>query len=102
MKDWVDHHTEEDLAEHEARTRSFCAKIVALMEKRPTEKDKLTYIFGPEPTVLDAHVTAFLGRVYERKRLDLLPQSLVQWHEQVRETDYWKNAVPAGKTLPPY
>ncbi|KAI1383404.1 uncharacterized protein F4822DRAFT_76606 [Hypoxylon trugodes] len=99
---WADNHSEEDLAEAENRTRAFCAKIVALMEKRPDEKDKLTYIFGPEPTVLDAHVLPFLGRVYEKERLYLLPPTLVEWHKQFRETDLWKRAVPAGTTLPPF
>ncbi|KAI1097134.1 hypothetical protein F4804DRAFT_328522 [Jackrogersella minutella] len=100
-KVWADNHSEDDLAENEGRTRSFCAKIVALMEKRPTEEDGFMYIFGPEPTVLDAHVVVFLGRVYEKRRFDLLPPILVQWHEYIRNTDLWKRAVPAGATLPP-
>ncbi|KAI2473607.1 hypothetical protein F4781DRAFT_419384 [Annulohypoxylon bovei var. microspora] len=101
IREWADNHSDTDLAENEARTRSFCAKIVALIEKRPEEKDKFTYIFGPEPTVLDAHVMVFLGRVYEKGRLYLLPPTLVQWHEALRKTDMWKRAVPAGMTLPP-
>ncbi|KAI1461868.1 hypothetical protein F4805DRAFT_411221 [Annulohypoxylon moriforme] len=100
-KGWADNHSEADLAKAEARTRAFCAKVLALMEKRPEEKDKFTYIFGPEPTVLDAHVVVFLGRVYEKERLDLLPPVLVRWHEELRKTDLWKRAVPAGTTRPP-
>ncbi|KAI0894773.1 hypothetical protein F4806DRAFT_96722 [Annulohypoxylon nitens] len=100
-KGWADNHSDADLAENEARTRAFCAKVIELMKKRPEEKDRITYIFGPEPTVLDAHVVVFLGRVYEKGRLYLLPPTLVQWHEQLRETDMWKRAVPAGTTLPP-
>ncbi|KAI0889738.1 uncharacterized protein GGS22DRAFT_149038 [Annulohypoxylon maeteangense] len=100
-KGWADNHSEADLAEAETRARAFCAKIIALMEKRPEEKDKITYIFGPEPTLLDAHVVVFLGRVYEKKRFDLLPPVLVQWHEQLRKTGMWERAVPAGTTLPP-
>ncbi|KAI1143260.1 hypothetical protein F5Y05DRAFT_368032 [Hypoxylon sp. FL0543] len=98
---WADHHSEEDLAENEARTRDFCAKILALMEKRPEAKDRFTYIFGPEPTVLDAHAVVFFGRVYDKERLDLLPPILVKWHESIRNTDLWKRAVPDGTTLPP-
>ncbi|KAI1209015.1 uncharacterized protein F4807DRAFT_107105 [Annulohypoxylon truncatum] len=100
-KGWADNHSEADLAQNEDSTRAFCAKIVALMEKRPEQKDKFTYIFGPEPTVLDAHVVVFLGRLYDKGRLDLLPPTLVRWHEQLRKTDMWKRAVPAGTTLPP-
>ncbi|KAI1382393.1 hypothetical protein F4677DRAFT_401821 [Hypoxylon crocopeplum] len=100
-KEWEDGHSEDDLAETETRTRKFVAKIVALMEKRPAEKDGFTYIFGPEPTVLDAHVVVFLGRLYEKERFDLLPSTLVQWHEHIRKTDLWKRAAPAGTTLPP-
>ncbi|OTA86718.1 hypothetical protein M434DRAFT_15737 [Hypoxylon sp. CO27-5] len=100
-KDWADNHSEEDLAVNENRTRNFCAKILALMEKRPEEKDRFTYIFGPEPTVLDAHAVVFFGRVYEKERFDLLPSTLVKWHEHIRNTDLWKRAVPDGTTLPP-
>ncbi|KAI0833932.1 hypothetical protein F5Y06DRAFT_280223 [Hypoxylon sp. FL0890] len=101
IKGWADNHSEKDLAVNEERTRKFCAKILALMEKRPEEKDKFTYIFGPEPTVLDAHAVVFFGRVYDKERLDLLPPTLVKWHEDIRKTDLWKRAVPNGTTLPP-
>lgn len=101
MNKWVEERTESELREHEKRARELCAKVVALMEKYPVEGTGFRYIFGQEPTVLDAHIVVFLGRLYEKERFDILPPVLVKWHEHIRNGDLWAHAVPAGTTLPP-
>lgn len=92
-----DNLTPEYREEHQARTREVCKKIAILREKSKSE-----YIFGSQPTALDAHMLVFLRRVIDVGQKDLLPTTLQDWAEAFSQGDLWKEVVPGVTTLPPY
>jgi glutathione S-transferase len=65
------------------------------------EAEKFEYIVGGQPTMLDAHVLAYVGRMYDKRRFDLVPPALIRWYERLREGELWKRAAPWGTTHPP-
>lgn len=96
--------TTETLDEATDLTKKFLPKVQALMEKHNDGTSKNAYIFGQQPTVLDAHVLVFLCRLYDLGKTDLIPDELLKWVEGFRQGEVWKKLmenVPGGKTLPP-
>lgn len=89
--------TPEFLAEAQDRTRQVTKKIADLKEQSNGE-----YIFGPQPTALDAHVLTFLRRIIDTGNDDLIPKSMLDWAEAFSKGDLWKEVVPGITTLPPY
>jgi hypothetical protein len=100
----LDDPQEEDLRESERRTVEFGTRIVDLIRKNKTksanDKDD-SYIFGTEPTALDVITAAFVGRIHDKQRFELLPPELFEWYLRFRESDIWKRGVPTGRTLAP-
>lgn len=97
------------LSDNEAKVRDFCAKIVALVERNGTtssltSNEDIGYIYGSTPTVLDAQVLVFLGRIQDTKREYLLPEVLVHWINKYRKGDTWRSIVTLGdaSTIPPH
>lgn len=96
--------TQETLEEAISHTKEFLPKVQSLREKNGTNTND-AYIFGPAPTVLDAHVLVFLCRLCDVRREELVPPPLLEWVEHFREGAAWKEVmevVPGGTTLPPY
>lgn len=96
--------TTETLDDAIARTRKFLPKVQSLLEKN-SNGTKDVYIFGPNPTVLDAHVLVFLCRLCDIRRTELIPATLLEWVEHFRTGEAWKavmSVVPGGTTLPTY
>lgn len=95
--------TTESLDEATELTKKFLPKVQALMEKN-SATTKNAYIFGEQPTVLDAHVLVFLCRLYDLRKTELIPDVLLEWVEGFRKGEVWQKlmeSVPGGKTLPP-
>ncbi|OQV10801.1 Glutathione S-transferase, domain-containing protein [Cladophialophora immunda] len=91
----------EQIAANEERSRTFNAQIEALMDKHANGKNS-NYIYGDEPTALDAHVLCFLSRLYDKGRTHLISPRLLKYLMDFREGDAWKEVVPSGSTVPLY
>ncbi|KJZ71915.1 hypothetical protein HIM_08671 [Hirsutella minnesotensis 3608] len=98
MRDSAHGFTMDGLRRHEERSRGFLAKIVEVRGRFGDD----AYIFGPRPTVLDAHVLPFIGRLCDRKRADLVDQRLASWFQAFKSGSMWREVVPGETTLPPF
>ncbi|KPM45095.1 hypothetical protein AK830_g1451 [Neonectria ditissima] len=58
----------------------------------------MTWIFGNQPTILDAHVTALAARLMEVDREDLLPAEVQAYARSVIATPEWKRATGGRPT----
>ena len=70
------------VAQAEDQTRIFLAKIDQIKKARGEK----AYIHGPKPTALDAHVLVFLCRLEDKKRMDLIPESLHEYLQSFRSS----------------
>ncbi|KAF3002303.1 hypothetical protein E8E14_003020 [Neopestalotiopsis sp. 37M] len=92
----------EGLQENELAVRALCLKVSELMQQNgKAGNGGMSYILGPSPTVFDAHMLPFLCRMVDVKRSDLIHPQLIEWLEEFKKTDMWKELVPNGNTLPP-
>src|ERR1700753_1204103 len=91
----------EQIVANEERSRAFNAEIERLMAKNGNGKDH-TYIYGEEPTALDAHVLCFLSRLYDKNRTYLISPRLLKYLMDFKDGDVWKAVVPSGSTVPLY
>lgn len=94
--------TTDSLNEAIALTKKFLPRVQSLLEKNGASA-KDAYLFGPNPTVLDAHVLVFLCRLCDVHRSELVPTTLQEWVENFRNRAAWKEVmkdVPNGKTIP--
>lgn len=94
--------TTETLDEAIAATKKFLPRVQTLLDKAGNSTSD-GYLFGPKPTVLDAHVLVFLCRLSDVKRTELIPKPLLEWVEHFRNGAAWKevmSTVPGGMTLP--
>ncbi|KAK7408865.1 hypothetical protein QQX98_008988 [Neonectria punicea] len=57
-----------------------------------------TWIFGDQPTILDAHVTALAARLMEVDREDLLPEEVQAYARSVIDTPEWKRTTGGRPT----
>lgn len=87
----------ENIPEHLVQTRQICAKVATLKEQHNAK-----YVFGPQPTALDAHMLVFLRRIKDSGFDEHVPQTLREWSEELSKEEIWMTVVPGRKTLPPY
>lgn len=58
-----------------------------------------TWIFGDQPTILDAHTTVLAARMMDLGRFDLVSDSARIYATTVMETEQWKKATHGRPTL---
>jgi glutathione S-transferase len=57
------------------------------------------WIFGHEPTILDAHAAVLAYRMMDLGRDDLLPDIIRRYATAVRETKEWKKVTHGRPTV---
>ena len=86
---------EDQVAQSEQKARAFFDHNTALQNEHGGP-DSL-WIFGQNPTVLDAHCVPFIMRLLDNKREDLVPQQLQDYAARVAALPQW-NTVTGGKS----
>lgn len=56
--------------------------------------DNNSYIYGDQPTVLDAHVLPFLRRLNDKQRTYIIPQCVQAYFHRFQDSDIWKTLLP--------
>ncbi|KAH7019970.1 hypothetical protein EDB80DRAFT_212466 [Ilyonectria destructans] len=83
----------ENVAEAEAGALEFMHDLVEVFKEHNQGK---TWIFGDQPTILDAHVAALAARLMDVDRGDLLPEEVQAYARSVIATPEW-NRVTSGR-----
>lgn len=77
----------------------FFVEAVAGILRREERRDG-DFIFGGEPTVLDAVVTAFLSRLSDVEQTALVEDTTVwDYHRKMTETEAWRRIMNGRKTI---
>lgn len=83
----------ENVAEAEEGALEFMHDLVEVFKEHNQGK---TWIFGDQPTILDAHVAALAARLMDVDRSDLLPEEVRAYARSVIATPEW-NRVTSGR-----
>lgn len=70
------------------------AELAVVIEEHRTEGSR--WIFGQQPTILDAYASALIIRLLDNKRLELLPPAVQAYGKAVQQSDEW-NQVTHGR-----
>ncbi|KAH8649043.1 hypothetical protein BX600DRAFT_474402 [Xylariales sp. PMI_506] len=101
------------IVDHSHMTKALHHKSITLAEKQAGDlfediaaelalhQDQSLWIFGSEvgPTVLDAHLVAFIARVAEGGRAATIPPDLLQWARGIRDSPHWQQVTHGRKTM---
>lgn len=90
----------EGLEEAIALTKKFLPKAQSLLARNGSSLGE-GFLFGPDPTVLDAHVLVFFCRLHDLDRTDWFPPGVLEWVRRFRDGPVWHEVVPSLRTLPP-
>lgn len=83
----------ENVAEAEEGALEFMHDLVEVFKEHNQGK---MWIFGDQPTILDAHVAALAARLMDVDRSDLLPEEVQAYARSVIATPEW-NRVTSGR-----
>ncbi|KAL6857970.1 hypothetical protein ACO1O0_005416 [Amphichorda felina] len=90
----------ENIQRVEARARIFIDGLVNLIQRQHQDGTSHgQYIFGRDPTVLDAVATALLARLMDMHRNDLLDDTLRSYALGVLGTDEWRKTTQGRPTI---
>lgn len=84
----------EHIAQVEAHVSEFMTELAGIIEEHKTEGAR--WIFGQQPTILDAYASALIIRLLDNKRLELLPRTVQAYGNAVQQSDEW-NRVTHGR-----
>ncbi|KAF7548073.1 hypothetical protein G7Z17_g7281 [Cylindrodendrum hubeiense] len=86
----------ENVAEAEEGALEFMHDLVEVLKEHNQGK---TWIFGDQPTILDAHVTALAVRLMDVDRSDLLPDEVQVYARSVTATPEWHRVTSGRPTI---
>lgn len=69
-------------------------ELAEIMEVHKSEHSR--WIFGQQPTILDAYASALIIRLLDNERLELLPLTVQTYAKAVQQSEEW-NAVTYGR-----
>jgi glutathione S-transferase len=72
------------------RNERKTGELMASLETLVAEKDEPTgWLFGDKPTALDAHLVAFIARMVDVGRSNLIPEKLQQYAQWAMQGPEW-------------
>lgn len=80
----------------ETKTHELCNTLMKIYQKQGSSS---RWLFGNEPTVLDAHVVAFFARLLDVNRDDLIPESLREYTARIVSGTEWEEVVHGRSTM---
>ncbi|EXJ70577.1 uncharacterized protein A1O5_06647 [Cladophialophora psammophila CBS 110553] len=86
------------VAENIEKAKAFCEKMECLLANRPGSESM--YLFGDNPTVLDAHTLPFLIRMQDVGKEFIIPDGLAKYMGTLKRQKEWEEISPNGKTIP--
>ncbi|OAA75580.1 Thioredoxin-like protein [Akanthomyces lecanii RCEF 1005] len=84
----------EHIEQVETHVSELMAELAVVIEEHRTEGSR--WIFGQQPTILDAYASALIIRLLDNKRLELLPLAVQAYGKAVQQSDEW-NQVTHGR-----
>ncbi|TQV93064.1 hypothetical protein V2A60_003624 [Cordyceps javanica] len=82
------------IAQVETHVSGFMAELAEMIEEHKTEGSR--WIFGQQPTILDAYASALMIRLLDNKRQELLPAGVQEYAKAVQASDEW-NQITHGR-----
>ncbi|KIW90375.1 uncharacterized protein Z519_09020 [Cladophialophora bantiana CBS 173.52] len=86
------------VAENIEKAKGFCNKMDCLLANRPSSESM--YLFGDNPTVLDAHTLPFLIRMLDVGKEFIIPDGLAKYIGTLKRQQEWQGITPNVKTIP--
>ena len=83
----------DEVAQVEQQAKDFIQDLDGLLGER-TETGM--WLFGDQPTILDAHATTFIARLTDVERFDLLTETVQRYAGEITKTKEW-HAVTHGR-----
>lgn len=74
-------------------------ELLAALETRLGASD--SFLFGPEPSALDAHLAVFIARMQDVGRDNLIPPKLREFGTRAKETPEWVKMMDGRSTMVP-
>lgn len=87
----------EHIAEVEAHVSAFMTDLATTIDTNKAEGS--LWIFGQQPTILDAYVSALSIRLLDNSRQELLPASVQAYARAVEQSDEWKSVTHGRPTV---
>ncbi|PHH76894.1 hypothetical protein CDD82_3764 [Ophiocordyceps australis] len=81
----------------EQQVRELMGDLDAILNRHQGQGK--TWIFGDEPTILDAHATVLASRLAESKRFDMVSEPVRTYADRVRATQDWNEVTQGRPTL---
>jgi len=81
--------------EVESQVGLFLDAVTDILDKRVGDG---IYLYGASPTVLDAVAVSLLARLMDVGRTNLLTDTLISYHNAIRQTREWTDIVQ-GSTV---
>lgn len=79
----------------ETKTHELCRTLLEIYQDEGNNGNWLL----SAPTVLDAHVVAFLGRLLDMQRRDLVPDALREYTERIRGRVEWEEVMHGRSSI---
>ncbi|KAJ3473981.1 hypothetical protein NLG97_g10047 [Lecanicillium saksenae] len=84
----------EHIAQVEAHVSEFMVELAGIIDENKTTDSP--WIFGQQPTILDAYASALIIRLLDNKRLELLPRTVQTYATAIQESVEW-NKITHGR-----
>ncbi|QPG94593.1 hypothetical protein C2857_006487 [Epichloe festucae Fl1] len=87
----------DNMAQVENQTRDLMQHLALLLEEHRGNSE--AWIFGNQPTILDAHAAVLVARMMDLERLDLIPDRVRVYANSVKETAEWEQLTQGQPTF---
>ena len=88
------------LSREESQANEEYAKTLMLDFGRRLEASQSGWLLDLGPTAIDAQLIAFIARMLDRKREDLIPENLRLYALASMKSDEWSSVMGDRNTLP--
>ncbi|KAJ6780566.1 hypothetical protein PWT90_10657 [Aphanocladium album] len=87
----------EHIAQVEAHVSAFMIELAGIIEENKVTDSP--WIFGQQPTILDAYASALIIRLLDTNRLDLLPTTVQTYGKAVQQSVEWNKVTHDRPTV---
>lgn len=87
----------EHIEQVERHVSALMAELASIIEEHRTEDSR--WIFGRQPTILDAYASALMIRLLDNGRRELLPATVQAYAEAVQASEEWHQVTQGRRTV---
>ncbi|OAA74051.1 Thioredoxin-like protein [Cordyceps fumosorosea ARSEF 2679] len=87
----------EHIAQVERHVSELMAELAGIIEEHGADGSR--WIFGQQPTILDAYASALMIRLLDNERLELLPPTVQAYAKAVQASEEWRQVTHGRPTV---